>query len=171
MSDKLEKFIRENKASFDVREPSDSLWSKISSSLLPRHSILNPLSLWRAAAVIFMALSVYLLVPRFQEERNDQIVLKEFEPVEEFYTKQIAEKVDLINEVSGDGLNGFTADFQQLEAMYYVLKEEMKSSPSQKVKDALVLNLLVRIDLLNQQLFKLDQLKANEQEEEAKVSA
>jgi hypothetical protein len=36
------------------------------------------------------------------------------------------------------------------------LKEEMKTSPSQKVKDALVLNLLVRIDLLNQQLHKLE---------------
>jgi hypothetical protein len=37
-----------------------------------------------------------------------------------------------------------------------ILKEEMKSQPSEKVKDALVLNLLVRINLLNQQLYKLD---------------
>jgi hypothetical protein len=55
-----------------------------------------------------------------------------------------------------EGLNGFTQDFQQLEAMYMILKEEMKTQPSQKVKDALVLNLLVRINLLNQQLYKLD---------------
>jgi hypothetical protein len=40
--------------------------------------------------------------------------------------------------------------------MYMVLKEEMKASPSEKVKDALVLNLLVRIDLLNQRLHKLE---------------
>ena len=53
------------------------------------------------------------------------------------------------------GLNGFTQDFKQLEAMYMILKEEMKSRPSEKVKDALVLNLLVRINLLNQQLYKL----------------
>jgi hypothetical protein len=32
----------------------------------------------------------------------------------------------------------------------------MRQRPSQDVKDALVLNLLVRIDLLNQQLNKLD---------------
>ena len=56
-----------------------------------------------------------------------------------------------------DGLNGFTHDFQQLEAMYLVLKEEMKTRPSQKVKDALVLNLLVRIDLLNQHLQRLEE--------------
>jgi hypothetical protein len=65
-----------------------------------------------------------------------------------------------------EGLNGFTHDFQQLEAMYMVLKEEMKTTPSQKVKDALVLNLLVRIDLLNQQLHKLEKefKKGNNQE-------
>jgi hypothetical protein len=40
--------------------------------------------------------------------------------------------------------------------MYQVLKTEMRQRPSQDVKDALVLNLLVRIDLLNQQLNKLD---------------
>jgi len=32
----------------------------------------------------------------------------------------------------------------------------MKRRPSQDVRDALVLNLLVRIDLINQQLNKLD---------------
>jgi hypothetical protein len=56
-----------------------------------------------------------------------------------------------------EGLNGFTRDFEQLEAMYMVLREEMKTRPSEKVKDALVLNLLVRIDLLNQQLHKLEE--------------
>jgi hypothetical protein len=46
--------------------------------------------------------------------------------------------------------------------MYMVLKEEMKSRPSQKVQDALVLNLLVRIDLLNQQLYKLEKAYSKE---------
>jgi hypothetical protein len=32
----------------------------------------------------------------------------------------------------------------------------MKTSPSAKVKDALILNMLVRIDLLNQQIQKLE---------------
>jgi hypothetical protein len=166
MSDKLEKFIRENKASFDVREPSESLWNRISSILFRGRGILSPLSLWRAAAVLFMALSAYLIYPKLQEEKAERIVMNEFQPVEEFYIKQISDKVDLIEEFRGGepGLNGFTADFQQLEAMYFVLKEEMKSSPSQKVKDALVLNLLVRIDLLNQQLYKLEQSKAGESE-------
>ena len=39
---------------------------------------------------------------------------------------------------------------------HMVLKDEMKSDPSKQVQEAMVLNLLVRIDLLNQQLYKLD---------------
>ena len=53
--------------------------------------------------------------------------------------------------------------------MYMILKEEMKSSPSQKVKDALVLNLLVRINLLNQQLYKLDQEYDKQEKKEKEV--
>ena len=49
-----------------------------------------------------------------------------------------------------------TQNLKKLEAMYLVLKDEMKRKPSQDVRDALVLNLLVRIDLINQQLNKLD---------------
>jgi hypothetical protein len=55
--------------------------------------------------------------------------------------------------------------------MYSVLKEEMKNHPSQKVKDALVLNLLVRIDLLNQQLHNLEEdADSKEKKESAKIS-
>jgi hypothetical protein len=54
--------------------------------------------------------------------------------------------------------------------MYHVLKEEMKTSPSQKVKDALVLNLLIQIDLLNQQLHTIE-TGEKEKKEESEVNA
>jgi hypothetical protein len=95
--------------------------------------------------------------------------LNEFTDVEAFYVQQISHKVELIGEFTeSDGLNGFTRDFQQLEAMYQVLKEEMKARPSQKVKDALVLNLLVQIDLLNQQLHRLEKKQDTSEETPAK---
>ena len=107
-----------------------------------------------------------LLIPKNQLPRQ-QSVLNEFTDVEQFYIEQISEKTALIEEFRrSEGLNGFTNDFKQLEAMYLVLKEEMKTRPSQKVKDALVLNLLVRIDLLNQQLHKLESGEYEETEKE-----
>lgn len=164
--DQLERFIRNNKEKFDDREPSEKVWTGIENSLtFTRNTWWNSLTLWRAAAVIFMALSVYLLIPKNNTLRQNEVAMKEFTDVESFYIKQISEKIELIDEFQrNEGLNGFTHDFQQLEAMYLVLKEEMKNRPSQKVKDALVLNLLVRIDLLNQQLHKLEKEYKPEQE-------
>jgi hypothetical protein len=80
-----------------------------------------------------------------------------FTDLESYYSNQIAEKVELIHDFDrGDEHEQFTQDFQKLDAMYQVLREEMKARPSTKVKDALVLNLLVRIDLLNLQIKKLE---------------
>lgn len=174
MKDSLEDFISRNREAFDDKEPPEKVWENIAARSLPRSiGLWNSLLLWRAAAVIFMALSVYLMIPETRDTSKDISASQatEFNDVEAFYFKQISEKVEMIDEFQkSEGLNGFTQDFHQLEAMYMVLKEEMKTSPSDKVKDALVLNLLVRIDLLNQQLHKLEnEYKSDKQPEEDSV--
>lgn len=159
MKNELEKFVTENRASFDVREPSERSWKVIQQNLFGQASWWNSVTVWRAAAVLFFALSAFLGITRYQSHQQQQVALREFKDVEDFYVRQISEKVNLIHEYRGaeNGLNGFTHDFQQLEAMYQVLREEMRVRPSQKVKDALVLNLLVRIDLLNRQLQHIEE--------------
>ena len=173
MSDRLKDFIDENRNAFDDKAPSDKIWNNIDKTLFPtstRAAWYNSLTLWRAAAVVFMALSAYLLIPKITSPQNQiakehEVVMSEFTDVEKFYVQQISEKVQLIDGFDkGEGFNGFTKDFQQLEAMYNVLKEEMKIRPSQKVKDAMVLNLLVQIDLLNQHLHKLEKESKGEGE-------
>ena len=85
--------------------------------------------------------------------------------LENFYTGQIAEKVSLIEDFeNGYEDDQFTQDIQKLDAMYQVLREEMKTKPSEKVKDALILNMLVRMDLLNQQIRRLEDERRNEKE-------
>jgi hypothetical protein len=165
MGDQLEDFIRSNRPAFDDRRPLDRVWEGVSFALgfKQKNTWWNSVVLWRAAAIVFMVLSVYLLIPKPVKSPRSQIVMKEFNDVEAFYTRQISEKVALIDELQkNEGSECFTQEFQQLEAMYMVLKEEMKTRPSKKVKDALVLNLLVRIDLLNQQLQKLEEVYTEE---------
>jgi hypothetical protein len=170
MKDQLEDFIRQNKGAFDDKEPSEKNWSKISNRLFVKDSLWNSVSVWRAAAVILLGVCIYLALPKLQDRKENAIALSEFKDIESFYISQIANKVDQIENQRGPeaGLNGFTHDFQQLEAMYQVLKEEMKIHPGQKVKDALVLNLLIRIDLLNQQLHKIEkgEQKAEQSDEQ-----
>lgn len=159
MKQRLEDFIRRNREAFDDRVPDDSVWNRIAEAL-PRQSVSlwNSVSLWRAAAILFMGLSLYLAWPSSSPPADgDRQALTEFADVEKYYTDQIAQRVQLIDTYGRtEGLNGFTQDIHQLEAMYLVLKEEMERNPSAKVRDALVLNLLVRIDLLTQHLQRLD---------------
>jgi hypothetical protein len=172
MKEQLEDFIRQNKAAFDDKSPSDKNWNRISRTLFEKNSLWNSVGIWRAAAVILFGICIYLALPKLQDRKENAIALNEFKDIESFYISQINNKVDQLSNQRGveAGLNGFTHDFQQLEAMYQVLKEEMKIHPSQKVKDALVLNLLIRIDLLNQQLHKIE--KGSEQDEaEPKITA
>jgi hypothetical protein len=173
MKDHMEDFIRQNREAFDDKEPSEKVWTSVERSLPASHSQAwyNSLALWRAAAVLFMGLSIYLFIPKDTTAPGNDIALREFSDVEAFYIKQISEKVELIDGFErNEGLNGFTRDFQQLEAMYLVLKEEMKNRPSQKVKDALVLNLLVQVDLLNQQIHKLENEYKPQEENKSKAN-
>ena len=169
MKQRLEDFIKQHRGAFDDKEPSKGAWKGIDKQLSGRRVWWNSVGVWRAAAVFFLAVSVYLFISsRGSETAANDVAMNEFQDVEKFYVQQIAEKVHLIDQFQrNEGLNGFTQDFQQLDAMYMVLKEEMEVRPSKKVKDALVLNLLVRIDLLNQQLYKLE----NEREEPAAASS
>ncbi|MBX2944999.1 MAG: hypothetical protein KF725_04135 [Cyclobacteriaceae bacterium] len=167
MKENLEDFIRANREAFDDREPSAKVWNTIESRLFGKQASTGALIFWRAAAVLFMGLSAFLLYSRYGESRDNRLVMREFKDVESFYVREISDKVEMIEASRGTeaGLNGFTEDFKQLEAMYEVLKDEMRVRPSKKVKEALVLNLLVRIDLLNQQLHKIDQETGGEDEQ------
>lgn len=173
MKDEMEEFFRANRNAFDDKEPSEKVWRNVRASLsFEKKDLFNSVALWRAAAIIFFVLSVYLIIPK-----NEPFIKiasassREFNDVENFYTQQISNKVKLINDFQkNEGLNGFTQDFQQLEAMYMVLKEQMSTSPSDKVKDALVLNLLVRIDLLNQQLYSLEKEVKMKEEKQPNTS-
>ena len=64
---------------------------------------------------------------------------------------------------------GYEQDLQNLDAMYEVLKDELKTNPSKKVVDALLLNLVVRIDILNKELAQLDDNTAKHKPEAAAI--
>jgi hypothetical protein len=160
MRSDLEDFIRSNRQAFDDKEPPASVWARIQENIpaAKARPWYDNLIIWRAAAILFMGLSAYLMIPSLSsQQRSDSVAVGEFNDVEEFYTSQISQKVALIEEISkGESADEFGQDFQQLEAMYAVLKEEWKTKPTRKVKDAMVLNLLVRINLLNKHLETLE---------------
>ncbi len=162
-NDKMDQFFTDNRNGLDDKTPSENIWLRIERRLFGAKQIRiwDSLTVWRSAAVFLLATSVYLFVAqRLPVVNNEDLAnQQEFLDVESYYSSQISEKVSLIRNDALFSDDQFTQDFEKLDAMYAVLAEEIKKRPSQKVKDALVLNMLVRIDLLNQQIQKLEESK------------
>ncbi len=161
MDDSLKNFVNQHREEFDDRQPSEKTWTSIESQLAgKKRNLWSSVIVWRAAAILFLTLSVYLLVSRNSAPPMgaDRAKLQvEFKDLEDFYNGQIADKVEMISDIQEfDDNASFTQDLEKLDAMYQVLREQMKSHPSEKIKDALILNMLVRIDLLNQQIKNLE---------------
>ncbi|GCC50212.1 hypothetical protein SanaruYs_04270 [Chryseotalea sanaruensis] len=167
MKDELKDFMEQNRGAFDTKEVPEKVWTNVSQHLFGRQQFWQPIRYWQAAAVVFFALSSFLFL-QDKVGLKQQASMKEFRATEAFYIEEISEKKKMIHAVSANDLNGFTQDFQQLEAMYMVLKEEMNQKPSEKVKDALILNLIIRINLLNKQLHEVEE--SSRAEDEAVIS-
>jgi len=162
MKDSLRDFIRRHRDEFDDKQPADRVWSRIENQLPGKKvSLWSNVHVWRAAAVLFLSLSVYLMISRSgnQAVNADRARLQiEFSDLEKFYNEQISDKIELISNIQEfNDEETFTQDINKLDAMYQVLREQMKAQPSEKIKDALILNMLVRIDLLNQQIKILEE--------------
>lgn len=54
MSKKLERFVQEQRANFDVMEPSAAIWDKIEDRIAKKRSFFNYSFMWKAAAIIIV---------------------------------------------------------------------------------------------------------------------
>jgi hypothetical protein len=156
---KMEDWVKANREAFDTREPSPRVWKKIERAL--GAPAIQPVVLWRAAAMVLFGVAAFLLGMQWPRQQPLAQV-REFSELAQFYAAEIEKKATLIGlfDVTADA-HPFAHELQKLEAMYWVLEEEMNRNPSVAVKDALILNMLVRIDLLNQQLERLEHLRAD----------
>jgi hypothetical protein len=169
MKDSLKDFVNQHRDEFDDKQPSEKAWAEIEARLPgKRMTWWNNIVVWRAAAILFLALSAFLLTSRnfTQQVSGERAKLQgEFSDLENFYNDQIADKIELISTIQEfDDEDSFTQDIEKLDAMYQVLREQMKAHPTEKIKDALILNMLVRIDLLNQQIKKLEDSEKESQD-------
>ncbi len=159
--DNLEKYIEENRAGFDDKQPRHSVWEGISRRIGSTSRDYN--WIWKVAAVLFFCTSAffYFYQPSIEIDTltEKEKLSNDFGDIETFYFQIISEKTELIYDYDKDESPievNFEQDIQKLDAMYQVLKDELITNPSKKVVDALILNLLVRIDILNEKIEELE---------------
>ncbi|MBO3698330.1 hypothetical protein [Roseivirga sp. E12] len=168
--DNLERFIENNKSSFDLKEPKAEVWSNIETELRPKSVTLW---YWKAAVILLIGAVAFLLTDKFLPQSPDvtsfddvEVLassnLEKFEELEFFYTSIISKKRDKVTEEleTGSMFNFLDADLEELDVIYKDLKDVfLESQQSDEVLDRLIHLLRQKIHILNSQLDILERDK------------
>lgn len=185
MSDRLEDFIRNNKHEFDDKTPSDRVWENINKELA--HDLAHKKKdlgekasfswVWKIAAVFFFFTSSWFVAEKVLkngEEPASEVALspeyQEFKAADNYYTSLINEKKAEIEAFQLANVNleeEFLNDVNKLDSMYLELKNELENFQyNEKLMDAVIRNLQLRVEILNQQINLLQKIQSVKEQEE-----
>lgn len=198
MSSKLEQFIRENREQFDNDEPRPQVWSQLEKQLAPPEQkgkviAMKFLRLGIAAAVLVLAgVGVFYLLSG--PGKSDPVVLRQgdktspvtnenkmLEEINPGYAKEVYHFTQLIElkqtelkQIEKDNpelYKQFTVDINKLDSSYFALKKELPVNPNrEQLLEAMIQNLRLQTELLNQQLFIIKQIKQSKSKTNEKNS-
>ncbi len=175
MSKRLEDLIRANKEEFDDLEPRMELWDRIEKQLpaevveLPKKKEARTFSLgfvMRVAAMIIVVMGVsFALYLRSQKAAG--VDLAAINP--EYAKKQVqyaslikTRRSELKEQTKSDPqlYEEFNGEIKKMEASYKKLKHDLATSPNQeRVLRAMIRNLQIQAEVLDQQLQVIEQFK------------
>jgi len=184
MSKRLEDFIKTNREEFDDLEPSADLWSRIEMHLPAPESKLKKLEtktfsfgfVLRVAAsvIVVMGLCFFIYV---RSEKKGAIDLAAINPVyaqqQVQYTSQIeTQRTELKSIAKSDPqmYKEFSDEIAQMDSTYKELNTDLATSPNQeRVLRAMIKNLEIQTQVLNQQLKVIRQMNTMKKEEQSDV--
>jgi hypothetical protein len=176
MGDRLEKYIRKHRDQLDFKEPRKDLWEDIAQQLSKHDKVEQPsrsFILWRAAAVILLVVSSWLAFDKVSQYMKGDVpvniaeISPELQEVESFYVTLIEQKSEEIDVLSRKyGLEEeFHADIELLDSLYVTLKNDLKFGNEEVLIDAMILNLQMRIEILNTQLSIIQSIEKRQKDE------
>lgn len=172
MSKKLEEYIREHKKAFDDGTPSDQLWSKIETAL-DKEKVKKPLRvpLWFAIAASLIVVMAITFIYTYRSQKTG-VEIADVNPAyaqkEMKFASLIEQKKDSLMVYAEENpklYSEFSADLQKLGADYENLKKQLQNSPNQKlVVRAMVKNLELQLQVINQQLSIINEVSQYKRE-------
>ncbi|MGB4399994.1 MAG: hypothetical protein WBJ10_11535 [Daejeonella sp.] len=175
MKDRLENFIRDNKKEFDQYDAPPALWEKIekrldemetdsASSGTKKVKVVRLSSLLNLAATIIIVLGVGLW--GYQYQKNESSDLSNIDPQlakqQIHYTNLIETKRNELKQIEKQEpqlYSEFSAEIRKMDANYQNLKSDLPGSPNQEeTVKAMIRNLQIQTELLNQQLSIIQQI-------------
>ena len=177
---KIERFIRDNRESFDQFEIPAGLWDKIDNGLgrldtfpgettseEPKKKIVFRQKYWAMAASVALLIGCFWVYNHtFKTENTDKIIAKvspEFGDRMVQYASLIERKREEIREIETQNpvlYKEFASEIENLNQDYQNLKAELPQTPNQEeLVKAMIQNLQVQLDILNKQLSIIQKIK------------
>ncbi len=192
MKDKLEQHISEQREHLDVFEADDRIWERIDKEMRPHRQRFRRVSSWVAAAAIVTGLAfggseLYIQmnasslpgnpappsewIGEVQEEVDP--IATELARIESYYFSVIESHKNRLVSYKHEGLEldqSFSANLDHLQSLYSNLQQELAYGEDKEVVvDAMVQNLMTQIEILNQQLTILENIKKMKDEREIHI--
>jgi hypothetical protein len=178
---KLEKFIENNRDGFDDKMPSNKVWDNIEAAIITKKEtkrvILTPFYKWSIAAsiVLLISVSVFLMMnnnkqtetPLAKNENSIDSSIYKLAPEEAPQMYQFAklietkqEELKVLAKEQPQLYQKFTKDITQLDSSYIALKNQLNVTPNKEMLiEAMIQNLQLQLNVLNQQLNIIKQIK------------
>jgi hypothetical protein len=186
MSKRLEDFIKANREEFDDLQPRASIWDSIEQQLpaevvtMPKKKEAKTFSLgfvMRVAAMVMIVMGIgFTFYLRSQKPRTIDLasINPEYAKQQVQYASMIQNKRTELKELKKSDpqlYEEFSGEIIKMDASYKKLKRDLATSPNQeRVLRAMIRNLQIQTEVLNQQLQVIEQYKEikNGQENETK---
>jgi len=182
MKNRLEEFVNRNREAFDAESPQPEVWKAIEKTALKNKAKLFNLITFRqlAASLLILANAVTLFI--LLERKNDgtsstvttpvEQVSKNNEPVYEKELDQIGRiilvkqaKLKEIEKTNPVLYKTFIGALGQLNNSYHQLEKELGTNPNKEaLLEAMIQNLSLQQELLNQQLSIYQKIKQSKNE-------
>ncbi len=175
MKDRLENFIRDNKKEFDQFDAPAAVWDKIEKQLNEKG--INSLSaggkkekvvrlslLLKIAATIIVVLGVGLWGYQYQKKESTDLsnIDPQLAKQQVHYANLIEVKRSELKQIEKEEpqlYSEFSSEIRKMDASYQKLKSDLPGSPNQEeTVKAMIRNLRIQTELLNQQLNIIQQI-------------
>ncbi|MVN21319.1 hypothetical protein [Mucilaginibacter arboris] len=178
MSKGLEDFIKQNKNEFNDQEPEADLWPKIEKRL-PGQAIANQPKktftlgfVLRVAALVMLVMGagfIFYLQKQHQQPIDLARINPEYARQQMHYASEVESKrVELKTIAKSDPelYQEFNSEIIKMDSTYKKLNKELVASPNQeRVLRAMIRNLQIQTELLNQQLEVIEQYNQTKKQE------
>lgn len=182
MNNELKKFIEDNRGDFDDKAPSGKVWEKVEAAMTgkkERKFILTPLFKTgiAAALVLMVGFGIYFIIDKNKTGNNVAgTEIKTDIPDAPPEMNQIAvlismkqEELKTLGKDQPELYQQFTNDITQLDSSYKALENQLSVTPNREMLiEAMIQNLQLQLNVLNQQLNIIHQIKQSKKDSHEK---